>query len=96
MMPNRGSFGQDLLMQLVLLSTRHMYARYIPVSAAFSLPLLFLSRSAVRVCSAGLPEAAEWSQIVFWNFLIAFIDLVTLIASAALPLAALRQWLGRW
>lgn len=31
-----------------------------------------------------------------WNFVIALIVLAALLASAALPLAALRQWSGGW
>ncbi|MAC71128.1 MAG: hypothetical protein CMP84_13115 [Gammaproteobacteria bacterium] len=36
------------------------------------------------------------AEAVFWNMVIAILVLGTLLASAALPAAALRQWPGRW
>lgn len=42
-------------------------------------------------------QAAEVEQSVwFWNLVIALIVMLVTMASAALPLAALRQWHGGW
>jgi len=46
--------------------------------------------------AASAAEAAQSSNAVFWNFIIAIIVLAATLASAALPLAALKQWPGRW
>ena len=75
---------------------RNPYARYLPVFASLAILLLFLLRSAVIFAAEGSAEAVDQSEVVFWNFVIAVIVLATLIASAALPVAALRQWPGRW
>ena len=52
--------------------------------------------SSLSLGAEGAAGADEDTQAVFWNFIIAVIVLATLIASAALPVAALRQWPGRW
>ena len=56
----------------------------------------FLLFSTACIAAEGTADTAEETQAVFWNFVIAVIVLATLIASAALPVAALRQWPGRW
>ena len=73
---------------------RFSYAKYLPSSA--SLSALFLLCSSLSFGAEGTAGADEETQAVFWNFVIAVIVLATLIASAALPIAALRQWPGRW
>ena len=72
---------------------RFSYAKYLPSSA--SLSALFLLCSSLSFGAEGTAGADEGTQAVFWNFVIAVIVLATLIASAALPIAALRQWPGR-
>ena len=73
---------------------RFSYAKYLPSSA--SLSALFLLCGSLSFGAEGTAGADEETQAVFWNFVIAVIVLATLIASAALPIAALRQWPGRW
>lgn len=47
--------------------------------------------------AASLAAQAEAAQSVwFWNLVIALIVMLVTMASAALPLAALRQWQGGW
>ena len=75
---------------------RRSYERYLNASVILAILLLLLMYSSLLVASEGSAVALEHSQAVFWNFVIAVIVLATLIASAALPLAALRQWPGRW
>ncbi len=41
-------------------------------------------------------ESDSNASATLWNFVISLIVLATLLASAALPLAALRQWSGGW
>ena len=41
-------------------------------------------------------ESDAAGNAVFWNLVIAIIVLAVTLASAALPLAALRQWQGNW
>ena len=72
------------------------YARYFPDSARVSALVFLLLCSTVCIGAEGTADAADETQAVFWNFVIALIVLATLIASAALPFAALRQWPGRW
>ena len=73
---------------------RSLYPKYLPGSA--SLSALFLLCSSLSLGAEVSAGADEETQAVFWNFVIAVIVLATLIASAALPVAALRQWPGRW
>ena len=73
---------------------RFSYAKHLTGSA--SLSALFLLCSSLSLGAEGAAGADEDTQAVFWNFVIAVIVLATLIASAALPVAALRQWPGRW
>ena len=73
---------------------RFSYVKYLPSSA--SLSALFLLCPSLSFGAEGTAGANEEAQAVFWNFVIAVIVLATLIASAALPVAALRQWPGRW
>ena len=75
---------------------RVSYARYLPGSGRLSALLFFLLFSSVCIGAEGTTDAADETQAVFWNFVIAVIVLATLIASAALPVAALRQWPGKW
>lgn len=75
---------------------RLSYARYLPDFGRLSALLFFLLFSTVCIGAEGTTDAADETQAVFWNFVIAVIVLATLIASAALPVAALRQWPGRW
>ena len=58
--------------------------------------LLLCLAAPMLFAASGELDAEQQSQAVFWNMVIAVIVLVTLLASAALPLAALRQWRGRW
>ena len=73
---------------------RPLCPKYLPCSAGLS--ALFLLCSSLSLGAEGSAGADEETQVVFWNFIIAVIVLATLIASAALPVAALRQWTGRW
>ena len=73
---------------------RFSYAKHLTGSA--SLSALFLLCSSLSLGAEVSAGADEETQAVFWNFIIAVIVLATLIASAALPVAALRQWPGRW
>ena len=73
---------------------RFSYSKYLPGPA--SLSVLFLLCSSLSFGAEGTAGVDEETQAVFWNFVIAVIVLATLIASAALPVAALRQWPGRW
>ena len=73
---------------------RFSYAKHLTGSA--SLSALFLLCSSLSLGAEGAAGADEDTQAVFWNFVIAVIVLATLIASAALPVAALRQLPGRW
>ena len=73
---------------------RFPYAKHLTGSA--SLSALFLLCSSLSLAAEGAAGADEDTRVVFWNFVIAVIVLATLIASAALPVAALRQWPGRW
>lgn len=41
-------------------------------------------------------EGQASGSAVFWNLVIAIIVLAVTLSSAALPLAALRQWQGNW
>lgn len=41
-------------------------------------------------------ESESNASATWWNFVISLIVLAALLASAALPLAALRQWSGGW
>ena len=78
----------------------------VPVIEAFPKPnsrlnrltaslLLFLQTPLAFAASANI-SAEQEAEAVFWNMVIAIIVLGTLLASAALPVAALRQWPGRW
>ena len=75
---------------------RRSYESHLYAYASLATLLLLLMYSSFSVAVEDSAVALEHSQAVFWNFVIAVIVLVTLIASAALPLAALRQWPGRW
>ena len=75
---------------------RFTYAKYLPDPVGLSALLFFLLFSTACIAAEGTADTAEETQAVFWNFVIAVIVLATLIASAALPVAALRQWPGRW
>ena len=57
--------------------------------------LIFLQTPLAFAASANI-NAEQEAEAVFWNMVIAIIVLGTLLASAALPVAALRQWPGRW
>lgn len=60
------------------------------ICSLFSMILLF------SPLSASAASQAQSSAAVFWNLVIAIIVLAVTLASAALPLAALRQWPGSW
>jgi len=75
---------------------RFTYAKYLPDPVGLSALLIFLLFSTACIAAEGTADTAEETQAIFWNFVIAVIVLATLIASAALPVAALRQWPGRW
>ena len=75
---------------------RFSYARYQPDLIGLLTLLFLLLFSTACIGAEGTADTAEETQAVFWNFVIAVIVLATLIASAALPVAALRQWPGRW
>ena len=42
------------------------------------------------------PQAAAQSAEWFWNLVISIIVITISAASAALPIAAIKQWAGRW
>ena len=73
---------------------RLRYTKYL--SGSVSLSAFLLLSSSLSLGAEATAGADEETQAVFWNFIIAVIVLATLIASAALPVAALRQWPGRW
>jgi hypothetical protein len=55
----------------------------------------------IAVISVALPNALLAANeapesVVFWNMVIASIVLLAALASAALPLAAFRNWQNRW
>ena len=62
---------------------------------ALSLALLLLLPDLSLAASTEVATNND-AQATFWNWVIAVIVLVTLLASAALPAAALKQWHGRW
>jgi hypothetical protein len=58
--------------------------------------LLILLQTPLAFAASANINAEQEAEAVFWNMVIAIIVLGTLLASAALPVAALRQWQGRW
>lgn len=60
------------------------------LNAASGIPLLVVATAAVAA------PASSSNSAVFWNLVIAVIVLAVTLASAALPLAALRQWPAGW
>lgn len=58
--------------------------------------LLLLLHTPLAFAASANISAEQEAEAVFWNMVIAIIVLGTLLASAALPVAALRQWPGRW
>ena len=58
--------------------------------------LLILLQTPLAFAASANINAEQEAEAVFWNLVIAIIVLGTLLASAALPVAALRQWQGRW
>lgn len=58
--------------------------------------LLILLQTPLAFAASANINAEQKAEAVFWNMVIAIIVLGTLLASAALPIAALRQWPGRW
>ena len=58
--------------------------------------LLLLLQTHLAFAASANINAEQEAEAVFWNMVIAIIVLGTLLASAALPVAALRQWPGRW
>ena len=58
--------------------------------------LLILLQTPLAFAASANINAEQEAEAVFWNMVIAIIVLGTLLASAALPVAALRQWPGRW
>lgn len=61
-----------------------------------TLYLLILLQTPLAFAASANINAEQEAEAVFWNMVIAIIVLGTLLASAALPMAALRQWPGRW
>lgn len=61
-----------------------------------TLYLLILLQTPLAFAASANINAEQEAEAVFWNMAIAIIVLGTLLASAALPMAALRQWPGRW
>lgn len=57
-----------------------------------SLTALVLFMPAISLAAQADTEQSVW----FWNLVIALIVMLVTMASAALPLAALRQWHGGW
>jgi cation transport ATPase len=67
-----------------------VYTRLTPLLRTGLALLLFMP-------AASLAAEADVEQSVwFWNLVIALIVMLVTMASAALPLAALRQWHGGW
>ena len=58
--------------------------------------LLILLQTSLAFAASANINAEQEAEAVFWNMVITIIVLSTLLASAALPVAALRQWQGRW
>jgi len=68
------------------------YSRFNRLTAG----LLILLQTPLAFAASANINAEQEAEAVFWNMVIAIIVLGTLLASAALPVAALRQWPGRW
>ena len=61
----------------------------------FTSVMLFCCMSSIATLTFAA-ESDSNTSATWWNFVISVIVLAALLASAALPLAALRQWSGGW